>query len=190
VSLPGRDLLAHIKNENPKLGAFLENYVLPQIQTTAGNAAVSAVGKISAPAPPESVTVVPATSDDMIQVVTNHAAAIQKGAHYIYSIADNPQFSGAMTRIEPATRAPVHFALPTFKADGTTKHDWHVAVQVQYPGSDPSPATYHGGVSPSKINLNGSASMDFTPGTGSGTAENGGQTLVGLGKAQVRLGTK
>lgn len=188
--IPGRDLLARIKNQNKDLGIYLERYVIPAIETTASNAAVSPVAKIATPAPPEGIQVSPATTGDMVQVVTTHTAPIIKGAHYIYSIADNPQFSGAMTRIEPATRTPTHIALPTFKADGVTKHDWHFAVQVQYPGSDPSAPIYHGGVSPAPVNLNGTAAMDYTPGTGSGTAENGGQVLVGLGKSQVRLGKK
>jgi len=190
MSLPGRDLLAQIKSENPKLGAYLENYLIPSIQTTASNAAVSPVSKIGKPDPPESVSVTPATSGDMLQVVVNHSAPIQKGGHYIFSIATNPQFSGAMTRIEPATRSPLHFTLPTFASDGTTKHNYHVAVQFQYPSSDPSEPIYHGGISPAPVQLNGPSSADIQAGTGSGTAENGGQTLVGLGKAQVRLGSK
>jgi len=188
--IPGRDLLAKIKNDNKDLGVYLERYIIPAIQTTASNAAVSPVSKIGRPDPPESVNVTPATSGDMLQVVVNHTAPVQKGGHYIFSIATNPQFSGAMTRIEPATRSPIHFTLPTFQSDGTTKHNYHVAVQFQYPGSDPSQATYHGGVSPAPIQLNGSSAADIQAGTGSGTAENGGQTLVGLGKAQVRLGPK
>ena len=190
MSIPGRDLLAQIKNENPKLGAYLENYVIPAIQTTAQNAAVSPVGNIAAPDPPESVQVVPATFGDMMQVVVNHKAPLKKGAHYIYSIANNAQFTDAMIEPKPATRSPAHFSLPTFAADGVTMHNYHVAVQVQYPGSPPSAPTYFGGETPTPINLNGTGSADLLPGTGSGTAQNGGQTLVGLGKAQVRLGAK
>lgn len=193
MALPGNDLLSQVENANDirtlavKLAQYMRTYVNPAIETTAQNAAVSPTGKIQTPAPPESVNVTPATTGDMLQVVTDHTAAIQKGAHYIYSIADNPQFSGAMIEVKPASRAPVHFTVPTFKSDGTTKHAWHVAVQVQYPGSDPSTPTYYGGAQPVAINLNGTAAADLVAGTGSGTAENGGQTLVGMGKAQVRL---
>ena len=181
MSIGGNDLLAHIERDNPKLGIFLRRYVVPSIETTARNAGVSPVSKIAAPSPPESVSVAPATTGDMLQVVVNHVAPIQKGTHYIYTIANNPQFSNAMIEAKPATRSPVHFPLPTFAADGTTKHDYHVAVQVQYPGSDPSRPTYHGGDSPSPVQLNGTAAADILPGTGSGTAMNGGQTLSGLG---------
>ncbi len=196
MSIPGKDLLAQIENPTDirtlgvKLGAMLRNYVLPSIQKTAQNAGVSPTSEIAAPAPPESVNVQPSTFGNLLQVVVNHTAPIQKGAHYIYSVADNAQFTNSMIEVKPATRAPVHFVLPTFKADGFTQHNYHVAVQVQYPGSPPSAPTYYGGSTPSPITLNGIDSADLLPGTGSGTAQNGGQTLVGLGKAAVRLGPK
>jgi hypothetical protein len=123
----------------------------------------------------------------MLQVTVNHTSPIQKGVHYIYSIANNPEFKGAMIEAKPATRAPVHFPLPTYQSDGVTKHDWHIAVQAQYQGSDPSTPTYHGGGSPAAVQLNGTSAADIQAGTGSGTATNGGQILVGLGKAQVRI---
>jgi len=186
MSLPGQDLLAQIENDHPKLGMYLRNYLIPAIEQSAGNAAVSPHGKIAAPAPPESVTATPATVGDMMQVTVNHTAPVQKGVHYIYSIANNPQMSGAMIEAKPATRAPVHFPLPTYNSGGDTKHKWYVAVQTQYPGSDPSAATYHGGAAPASVTLNGTAAADVQPGSGSGTATNGGQKVVGLGKAQIR----
>ncbi len=196
MTIPGKDLLAQIENADDvrtlgiKLGAYLRNHVLPSIQTTADNAAVSPVSNLAAPDPPESVSVAPATTGDMVQIVTNHVSPIQKGAHYIYTIANNPQFTNALIEAKPATRSPAHFTLPTFAADGVTKHNYHIAVQVQYPGSPPSKPTYYGGVTPSPVQLAGTAAADLMPGTGSGTARNGGQTLVGLGKSQVRLGPK
>lgn len=184
MSIGGKDLLAQIEKENPKLGIFLREHVIPAIETTARNSAVSPVAQIEPPAPPESVDL--KTSGEMVQVVVNHNAPLQKGAHYIYSFANNDQFSGAMIEAKPATRSPVHFTLPTKDAGGTN-HDYRLAVQVQYPGSPPSAPTYYGGQSPSKFNLAGTTQMDLITGTGSGTATNGGQALVGLGKAPVRL---
>jgi len=58
---------------------------------------------------------------------------------------------------------------------------------AQYPGSQPSKPTYYGGASPVAVTMGGTTQMDIQPGTGSGTAVNGGQALVGLGKSQVRL---
>lgn len=187
MSIPGRDLLAEIKNENPKLGAYLENYVIPAIQTTAKNAAVSPVSRIAAPAPPESVDV--SVAGEMMQIRVNHTAPVQKGIQYITHIATNPQFQDAQIYHHGASRAPVHITLPTKNAAGDI-HQYYVATVAQYQGSPPSPPTFHGGKIPSPITMGGLTQMDILPGTGSGTAENGGQTLVGLGKAQVRLGKK
>lgn len=187
MSIPGRDLLAQIKNENPKLGAYLENYVIPAIQTTASNAAVSPVSKIAAPAPPESVDVT--TAGEMMQVRVIHTAPIQKGIKYITHIATNPQFADSLIYEHGSSRSPVHITLPTKTAAGDT-HQFYVATVAQYQGSAPSAPTYHGGSTPAPITLSGTTQMDILPGTGSGTAENGGQVLVGLGKSQVRLGEK
>ena len=185
VSIVSNELLTHIENNDKKLGIYLRK-LEKLVNTGLTNAGVSGTGKVAAPAPPESVSVAPAASGDMFQVVVNHAAPIRKGTHYIYTIANNPQMSDAIIEAKPATRAPAHFAHPTFASDGTTKHDIYVGVQVQYPGSDPSNPTFHGGDSPSPIQLNGTAAADILPGTGSGTAVNGGQTLVGLGKTLLR----
>lgn len=190
MSLPGNDLLTAVENAEDvptmakKLGQYLRRYVATAIQTTASNAAVGASGNIPAPAPPESVDV--ATSGEMIQVRVNHVAPIQKGVHYIFHLATNPQFSNAQIEAKPATRAPMHFVAPTKDSTGAT-HDYYVAVQTQYVGSKPSAPTYYGGSAPAKINLGGTTQLDILPGTGSGTASNGGQTFVGLGKSQVRL---
>lgn len=180
----GRDLLAQIENENPKLGSFLRNYMIPAIETTAQNAAVDTSSQISAPDPPESVDV--STAGELMQVVVNHSAPVQKNVRYITHIATNPQFSNAMILDHGCSRAPVHVSLPTKDAAGNT-HNYYVATLAQYPGSPPSKPTYHGGVAPVAVTMGGTTRMDIQPGTGSGTAANGGQTLVGIGKAQVRL---
>lgn len=188
MSIPGRDLLAQIKNENPKLGAYLENYVIPAIQTTASNAAVSPVSKIAPPDPPESIEVT--TSGELMQVKVNHSAPVQKGIQYITHIATNPQFQNSLILDHGSSRVPPHVNLPTKSADGTVTHNYYVATVAQYQGSHPSAPAYYGGETPVAINMTGTTQMDILPGTGSGTAENGGQTLVGLGKTQVRLGQK
>lgn len=187
MSIGGRDLLSQIENENPKLGIFLRQHLIPAIETTAFHAGVSPTGNVAAPDPPSSVNV--AVAGELMQVTVDHHAPVDKNVHYVYSIATNPQMSGAQIEIKPATRAPAHFSLPT-KDGGGTNHNYYVAVQAQYPGSPPSEATYHGGVTPVAVNMGGTTQLDIMPGTGSGTAQNGGQTLVGLGKAQVRLGAK
>lgn len=185
MGIGGDDLLAEIENTYPRLGVYLRHYLIPSIQKTAENAAVDTSTQISAPAPPEAVQVT--TSGEMMQVVVNHQSPITKGVHYIYSVSTNPQFIGAQVEVKPATRAPLHFTLPTKTADGLATHQYYVAVQTQYPGSQPSAPTYHGGQAPSPVTMNGATTMDISPGTGTGTATNGAQILVGIGKAQVRI---
>lgn len=184
MSLPGNDLLNQIEQENPKLGMYLRNYVNRAIQTTAKNAAVSPNTQIAAPAAPESVSV--QTSGELMQVVVNHTAPIQKGVRYITHIADNPQFTNAIIVDHGASRSPSPINLPTKTASGVTRN-YYVATVAQYPGSGPSAPTYYGGDTPAPVTMGGTTQMDLLPGTGSGTAVNGGQVLVGLGRSQVRL---
>jgi len=186
-SVPGNDLLVAFENQGgvaAKLGIFLRRYVLPTINSAAQASAVSPKGQLPPPAPPESINVT--TAGEMQQVVVNHTAPLIRGAHYIYSMATNPAMLNAQIHVEPASRAPMHFVAPTFQSDGTTKHSYYHAVQVQYPGGPPSPPTFFGGSVPVAVQLNGTTALDIQPGTGSGTASNGGQTFQGLGKAPIR----
>lgn len=185
MAIAGNDLLSQIENENPKLGQYLRQYVLTAIQTTARNAAVDPSSTVQAPEPPSSIKV--STAGETVQVNVNHTSPVQRGVQYITHIATNPQFSGAMIHDHGCSRAPVTFNLPTKDGSGNT-HSYYFATVAQYPGSQPSAPTYYGGAQPTAVTLSGSTQLDLTPGTGSGTAENGGQALVGLGKAQVRLG--
>jgi hypothetical protein len=184
VSIAGNDLLSQIEDENPKLGQYLRNYVVPAIQTTAQNAAVDPVSSLPAPAPPESVNVT--TSGELMQVTINHSAPITKGVQYITHIATNPQFTNAIILDHGSSRNPPHINLPTKDSAGNT-HSYYIGTVVQYPGSPPSAPTYYGGAQPKAVTMGGTTQMDIQPGTGSGTAANGGQTFVGLGKSQVRL---
>lgn len=190
MSLPGNDLLTAIENaqETPtlaiKLGQYIRRYLAPSVQNTASNAAVGPSGNIPAPAPPQSISVT--TAGELMQVVVNHTAPIQKGIQYLTHIATNPQFTNAIIVDHGASRTPAHINLPTKDSTGAT-HSYYVATIAQYPGSAPSSPTYFGGVSPAPVSMSGLTQMDIQPGTGSGTATNGGQALVGLGKSQVRL---
>jgi hypothetical protein len=190
MSIKGNDLLAQIENAADvqtlavKLGMYMRNYVNPAIQKTAQNAAVSTTSQVSAPAAPESISV--STSGELMQVVVNHTAPVQKGVRYITHIATNPQFINAIVVDHGASRCPPHINLPTKDASGAA-HSYYVATVAQYPGSQPSKPTYYGGASPVAVTMGGTTQMDIQPGTGSGTAVNGGQALVGLGKSQVRL---
>jgi hypothetical protein len=184
MSLPGNDLLVQLEHENPKLGMYLRQYLAPAIQQTASNAAVGPSGNIPAPAPPQAVNVT--TAGELMQITVTHNSPIQKGIQYISHIATNPQFSNAMILDHGASRCPPHINLPTKTGAGVT-HNYYVATIAQYPGSTPSAPTYYGGASPVAVQMGGSTELDIQPGTGSGTASNGGQAFVGLGKSQVRL---
>lgn len=190
MSIPGNDLLSEIENAQdfqavaPKLGQYLRRYVVGAIQKLGSNAAVSPVSKIAAPAPPESISVT--TSGELMQIVVNHSAPIQKGIQYISHIATNPQLSGAIILDHGSSRCPPHISLPTKDGSGNT-HSYYIATVAQYPGSDPSAPTFYGGVNPVAVQMGGTTQMNIQAGTGSGTAANGGEPLVGLGKAQVRL---
>lgn len=191
MSIGGNDLLSQIENASDfsdlrtKLGIYLRRHVVPGIETTAQNAAVSPTSQIAAPAPPESINVT--TAGELMQVSITHNAPLQKGVHYITHIATNPQLSNAIIIDHGPSRAPQHITLPTKSGDGTKTHSYYVATIAQYPGSPPSPPTFFGGAAPKAVTMGGTTQMDIQPGTGSGTASNGGQTLVGLGKSQVRL---
>lgn len=182
--IPGNDLLKQIEQENPKLGIFLRNHLIPAIETTAANASVHPVSEIPPPSRPESLSVT--TAGELMQVVVNHVAPVQKGVQYITHISTNPQFSGAIILDHGSSRVPPHVSLPTFSASGAL-HSYYIATVAQYAGSKPSRPTYYGGDTPVPVNMAGTTKMDIQPGTGSGTSSNGGQTLVGIGKSQVRL---
>ena len=184
MAIGGNDLLAQVEKDNPKLGIYLRNYLLPAIQITAQNAAVDPKSNIAPPAPPQSISVT--TSGELAQVVVNHTAPIQKGIQYITHIATNPQMTNAIIVDHGASRTPPHINLPTKNLAGDT-HSYYFATVAQYPGSMPSKPTYFGGDTPVAVTMGGSTQMDIQAGTGSGTATNGGQILVGLGKSQVRL---
>lgn len=184
MSIGGRDLLTQIENENPKLGIFLRSHLIPAIETTARNAGVSPTGKVAPPPPPESINVT--TQGEYMQVTVNHAAPIQKGIQYITHVSTDPQFSAPLIHDHGSSRCPMPFPLPSKDAGGNPI-SYYVRTIAQNPGGDPSPPTYHGGVSPVAVTMGGTTQMTLLPGTGSGTgAANGQQSHVGLGKTIFR----
>jgi hypothetical protein len=184
MSIGGNNLLSLIEKENPRLGQYLRRYVVPAIKKTAQNAGVSATGKIAPPAPPESVNVT--TQGEFMQITVNHAAPIQKGIQYISHISTNPEFSQPLILDHGSSRSPLPFQLPTKDGSGAAIN-YYVRTLAQYPGSDPSPPTYHGGDAPAAITLGGVTQMDLAAGTGSGTgSSNGQQSHVGLGTVIFR----
>lgn len=184
MSIGGNELLAEVENAFPRLGIYLRSYLVPAVENTAQNAAVGTTAQLPAPDPPESVGVT--TAGEMLQVVVTHNAPVQKGIQYITHIATNPQFLNPMIHDHGSSRAPVTLSLPTKDSTGAT-HSYYVATIAQYQGGPPSAPAYFGGKSPTAVTMSGTTEMDIQPGTGSGTASNGGQPFVGIGKSQIRL---
>jgi hypothetical protein len=184
MKIGGKDLLAQIEQESPKLGIFLRNYLIPAVETTARHAAVSPVGKIAPPPPPESINVT--TAGEYMQVTVNHQASIQKGIQYITHVSTDPQFGSPLIHDHGSSRSPMPFPLPTKDAGGNAV-SYYVRTIAQYPGSDPSTPAYFGGSAPVAISMGGTTQMTLQPGTGSGTgAANGQQSAVGLGRTLLR----
>ena len=170
----------------PKLGIFLRTKVLPAINTLGQNSAVSPVGQISPPAPPESVSV--NVAGEYMHISISHNAPIQKGVRYFSEISSSPtsgliQFSQPLVIDHGTSRTSHPFPLPTKTSGGATQH-YSVRSYCQYPGSQPSEPTVAQG---SPFSMSGSTEMDLLPSNGSGTASNSGQQGgYGLGMFQLR----
>ena len=119
-------------------------------------------------------------------MVVNHLSPVIQGArHFTHVSANDPSFSNAMIHDHGASRAPLPIYLPTKSAGGVT-HKYYFGTIIQYPGGPPSKPRFFGGGAPVAVTMTGTTQADIMPGTGSGTASNGGQTFVGLGKAPIR----
>lgn len=186
MNLGGNDLLSQIENENPKLGIFLRQYVVPAIETTAQNAAVSPTANLASPAPIQSLSV--AAAGEIVHVSHSDSSQTQKGINYFTEIGVNdPHFLQPIVYHHGTSRTPPPFSLPTKDASGTP-YSYTFRGYSQFPGSQPSaPVLYNGGAA---VTLTGSTEMDLLPSTGSGTASGSGtQGGQGFGKSQIRLAT-
>jgi hypothetical protein len=182
-SIPGNDLLQAFENQGgaaTKLGIFLRRYVLPTVSNTAKAAGVSPAGQLPPPQPPTSLTVTP-LGNEHVKLDINHVAPIIRGARYFTEIKSNdPSFQGSMIHDHGASRSSLPVFLPTNDGNGAP-HTYYAVSYVQYPGGPPSKPT-----PVVKFTMGGATNADIPPGTGSGTALNGGQTLQGLGHAPIR----
>jgi hypothetical protein len=185
--MQGNYLLSEIENQGgtwTKLGQLLRRYITPTLDQVAMAAGVSSTGEKPPPNPPQSVNVT--TSGELMQIVVNHTAPIVRGARYFTNISTNPAGTNGIIHDHGASRAPAHIPLPTKTAAGVN-HQYYVSSYVQYPGGPPSsPVHFGGGPTPTPVTMGGTTQMDIQPGTGSGTATNGGQAFQGLGKSPVR----
>ncbi len=186
MALPGNDLLTQIENDNPKLGQYLRQYLIPAVQTTASNAAVSPHGNIAAPQQIQGVSV--KIAGEMMHVAISDSAPLQKGVNYFTEVsANDPSFRQPLVINHGPSRTSHPFPLPT-QDDGGTNISWYVRSYHQYAGSAPSAPVVYGGTSPTPITMAGTTKLTLLPSTGSGTASgNGTQAGSGFGKSLVRL---
>jgi len=187
MNLPGNDLLSQVENENPKLGQYLRQYVLPAISRTAQNAAVSPTGNAAPPEPPSGISI--AAAGEMVHVSLTDNSALRRGVNYFTEIsANDPSFRKPIVFHHGTSRTPPPFPLPSKDAGGTPI-SYYVRAYSQYPGSPPSAPVVHGGASsPTAVTLGGTTQLDLLSSTGSGTAlGNGTQGAQGFGKSAVRL---
>ncbi len=185
--LPGNDLLAQIENENPKLGQYLRNYLVPAISTTAKNAAVSPIGSVAAPDAPSAVNV--SSFGEMVHVSHEDNSTLNRGINYFTEIGvDDPHFTRPIVYHHGTSRTPPPFSLPSLISGGGSpvSHKYYFQGYSQYPGGPPSAKTvYNNGAA---VTLSGSTVGTPLPSTGSGTASGTGtQGGQGFGKAPIRL---
>ena len=142
--LPGNDLLSQIENENPKLGQYLRQYLVPAITTTAKNAAVSPIGSVAAPDAPSAVNV--AAFGEMVHVSVQDNSPLNRGVNYFTEIGvDDPHFTQPIVFHHGTSRTPPPFPLPTNVSGGGSPvaHKYYIRSYSQYPGGPPSEKTVY-----------------------------------------------
>jgi hypothetical protein len=185
--LGGNDLLSQIEQDNPKLGIYLRQYLIPSITRTAQNAAVSPTGSVAAPQPPAMVHV--ATFGEMVHVSIEDHQPLNRGINYFTEIGVNdPHIQQPIVYHHGTSRTPPPFSLPSLISGGGSpvSHQYYIQSYSQYPGGPPSERTrFNGGAA---ITLSGTTVGTPLPSRGSGTASgNGTQPGQGFGKSPVRL---
>ena len=180
--------LSYVNQKDSLLGSLLRK-VINAVNTTAVNAAVSSIGKLSPPPPIDSIT--PAgtytpkntfeCSGEILHYTLTHNQAIQKGIQYLSEVDTNPNFTQPHV-IDHGCSRSAFVSLPTFMSDGVTPQTYYLRSYAQYHGSDASPKTVFGGINGAiPITMGGTSAATLQPSQGSGTARNGQQGGVGLG---------
>lgn len=182
--LDGGRLLSELSIKDPRMGQLLQN-VIDGVNRVAKNSGVSAVGDVSAPKAPDSVSV--NTAGEMMHISINHSGALQRGVRYFSEVSTTPSFNQPLVIDHGTSRTSHPITLPTNDASGNTQ-SYYVRSYAQDPGGPPSSPYTVGGVgSPTAHTMSGSTSMTLLSSHGSGTAPNHGQSAAqGLGKFQSR----
>jgi len=178
--LEGGQSLAYLEMKDPRLGQLLRR-MISSINTTAHNASVSAVGKLTPPNPIDSVNVQGALSDgtltcpsEILHWTINHNQEVSKGVRYFTEIDTDPNFSQPHV-IDHGTSRSGFLSLPAKDGNNATQ-TYYLRSYPQYHGSDPQVPTVYGGNNGAiKIQMTGSSKTDLLSSTGSGTAATTGQ---------------
>jgi hypothetical protein len=207
--LEGGQELSVISQKDFNHGSLLRR-IIDAVNSLALNVGASAVGKLSPPAPIDSIQVSGTQSGNVItcpsehlHFTVTHNSELNKGVQYIHEIATEPNFL-APHIIDSGCSRSVFTHLPSVQADGVTPNTYYLRSYPQYHGSDPQKATVLGGLaSATQIRLTpptvtvaagGAAQIipipsaaNILPSTGSGTAAtNGQQGGKGLGTVLTR----
>ena len=185
--------VSFVNQRDPLLGSLLRK-IISAVNTTAINAAVSSIGKLPPPPPIDSHNVqgqldsianTMTVPGEVLHYTMVQNQAIQKGVHYLSEISTDPTFTQPHIISHGASRS-AFVALPTMDNTGAPQ-SYYLRSYVQYPGSNPAkPTVFGGAANPIKIVMTGSSMATLLPSQGSGTAKNGAQGGVGLGKVLNR----
>ena len=193
AQLDGGQELAGLSQNNPYLYTLLRR-MIDGINTAASAAGVSAVGNVTPPPSPDTVTVQGTLADNVITCPSEilhwtitHNQAVNKGIRYFSEVDTDPNVPQPHV-IDHGPGKTGFLTLPTFQNDGATQQTYYLRSYAQYTGSDPSKPTVVGGLKGATlIRMTGTSATTLLSSTGSGTASTTGQQGgAGLGKVQSR----
>ena len=183
--LEGGQELSTISQKDFNHGSLLRR-IIDAVNSLALNVGASAVGKLSPPAPVDSIQVAGTQSgntitcsNELLHLTLTHNSELQKGIQYIHEIGTDPSFLNPH-QIDAGCSRSLFLHLPSKQSDGVTPQVYYHRVIPQYHGSDPQKPTVLGGLaSPTQIVMTGNTATTLLTSQGSGTAspQQGGKGL-------------
>jgi len=184
AQLSGGRELSYLTQKDALFGSLIQR-IITAVNTIGANTAVSPTGKLSAPAPIDSIDV-QGTLDKDTNTLTvpsehlhwtmTHNASVQKGIQYMTEIDTDPNFPQPHVIDHGCSRSGF-VSLPAMNGD--QQNVYYMRSYPQYHGSDPAPRTTLGGRDGAiKIVLTPPASATghgLLASKGSGTASHTGQ---------------
>jgi hypothetical protein len=177
--LSGGNFLQELRERDPHTALLIER-IIDGINIMGNHINVDPTGKVSPPPPHDALMVT--AGDNMVHVSISNQQALNKNAHNIVEYSNDSGLSWRHANLVSANEGFI--ALPAFKGDGVTPHNWIFRSYPQYLGSDAqNQHTYFGSKnSPTVVNVNGTSKMDIPAAVGAGTANpNGQEAGLGLG---------